>query len=173
MAKLNILSPWVIFYKKVDAMFKNDHGVHVLYDEDAQVIKLFVDDADKADALSQILPSEKEFGNVAVQLEVVPPNTNRVFKSSKENVFSRALGGNAALWAVVDTSDIPCFPSLTYVVFIKEVVQYYTDNLGDYNGMTSTLYQEIAKDIFVNAEGVYFCTNLHDSNIGYHGVMPL
>lgn len=160
MAKLKILSPWVVFYREVDAMFKNDPEVHVIYDEDDQVISLFVDNSSKADALSQILPTEKEFGNVVVRIEVVP--ANKRFTSSKANLFSRALGGNGALWTVVDTSSIPNFLSITYVVFRKEVVQYFTDNLGDYHGITSTLYQEIAKDIFVNTEGVYFCTDVHE-----------
>ena len=165
MAKLKILSPWVVFYREVDAMFKNDPEVHVIYDDDDQVISLFVDNATKADALSQILPTEKEFGNVAVRIEVVP--SNKRFTNTKANLFSRALEGNKALWTVVDTSGIPNFPSITYVVFRKEVVQYFTDNLGDYHGITSTLYQEIAKDIFINTEGVYFCTDTHED------VMPL
>lgn len=51
--------------------------------------------------------------------------------------------------------------SFTYVVFEKEVVQYWNDNLADYNGLTSTLYQDLAKEIFedANLDGVYFCTD--------------
>jgi hypothetical protein len=52
------------------------------------------------------------------------------------------------------------------VVFVPEVVQYYTDNLGDINGFRTTLYQELAKELFGDSElsrGVYFCTDIIDS----------
>lgn len=169
MAKLKMLSPWMVFYREVDAMFKKDPEVQVVYDEDAQVIKLFVENIDKADALVQILPEEKEFGNVTVQIAVIP--ANNLLRSSSidipgfpcltsEGLFKRAFWRNEAVWSVETTKDIPGFPCLTYVVFSKEVVQYFTDNLGDYHGITSTLYQNIAKDIFINTEGVYFCTDI-------------
>lgn len=156
MAKLKMLSPWMVFYREVDAMFKKDPEVQVVYDEDEQVIKLFVNNTNKADALTQILPTEKEFGNVTVQIVVIP--ANNLLQSSDDDLYRRALYGNEAVWSVETTADIPGFPCLTYVIFNKEVVQYFTDNLGDYYGITSTLYQNIAKDIFIETEGVFFCT---------------
>lgn len=158
MAKLKMLSPWMVFYREIDAMFKRDPEVQVVYDEDAQVIKLFVDNTSKADALSQILPGEKEFGNVTLQIIVIP--SNNLLQSSPDDLFRRAFLYNDAVWGVETTKDIPGFPCLTYVIFAKEVVQYFTDNLGDYYGITSTLYQDIAKDIFVNTEDVHFCTDV-------------
>lgn len=158
MAKLKMLSPWMVFYREVDAMFKKDPEVQVVYDEDAQVIKLFVDNTSKADALSQILPDEKEFGNVTIQIVVIP--SNNLLQSSPDDLFRRAFYYNDAVTSVETTKDVPGFPCLTYVIFSKEVVQYFTDNLGDYYGVTSTLYQNIAKDIFINTEGVYFCTDV-------------
>ena len=158
MAKLKMLSPWMVFYREVDAMFKKDPEVQVVYDEDAQVIKLFVDNTDKADALAQILPDEKEFGNVTLKIVVIP--ANNLLQSSPDDLLRRALWRNNAVWSVESTKDIPGFPCLTYVIFAKEVVQYFTDNLGDYYGVTSTLYQNIAKDIFINTDGVYFCTDV-------------
>ena len=43
-------------------------------------------------------------------------------------------------------------------VFAKEVVQYWNDSLSDPYGKVSTLYQDIAKDIFEDTDGVMFCT---------------
>lgn len=158
MAKLKMLSPWMVFYREIDAMFKRDPEVKVVYDEDEQIIKLFVDNTSKADALTQILPEEKEFGNVTVKIVVIP--ANNLLQSSPDDLFGRALCCNDAVAGVETTKDIPGFPCLTYVIFAKEVVQYFTDNLGDYYGVTSTLYQNIAKDIFINTDGVYFCTDV-------------
>ena len=46
-----------------------------------------------------------------------------------------------------------------YVIFQKEVVQFFTDDLTDIYGLCSTLYQDIAKDVFENVGGVFFCTS--------------
>lgn len=43
---------------------------------------------------------------------------------------------------------------------VNKVVQYFNDDLGDAHGVCSTLYQEIAKDVFGEHEGIFFCTNL-------------
>jgi hypothetical protein len=48
---------------------------------------------------------------------------------------------------------------ITYVIFKKEVVQYYDDNLGDAHGNRTTLYEQIANQIFEDREGIYFCTD--------------
>ena len=48
---------------------------------------------------------------------------------------------------------------MTFIVFEKVVVQWFSDSIGDWYGLTSTLYQDLAKDIFGNIDGVYFCTD--------------
>ena len=126
MAKLQVLSPWMVFYREIDAMFKKDPEVQVVYDEVEQVIKLFVDNTSKADALAQILPDEKEFGNITLQIVVIP--ANNLLQSSPDDLLRRALRYNDAVWSVESTKDVPGFPCLTYVIFNKEVVQYFTDN---------------------------------------------
>ena len=55
-----------------------------------------------------------------------------------------------------------CYNPITYVVFVNEVVQYFNDDLGDVYGQCSTLYQEIAKDVFGETEGVFFCTDVEE-----------
>jgi hypothetical protein len=51
---------------------------------------------------------------------------------------------------------------LTYVAFKKEVVQFYADNLRDPNGFKSTLYQDIAEDVFGEKNNVCYCTSKRD-----------
>ena len=46
-----------------------------------------------------------------------------------------------------------------YVVFENKVVQFFNDDLSDIHGNKSTLYQEIAKDIFGDCDNIYFCTD--------------
>lgn len=155
MAKLKLSAPWIIFYKEIEAMFKFDPAVKVIYDEDKNEVKLYVEGAQKADALTQLLPTEKAFGNVVMKITVVPANK---LKAVKEGLYEAAFEGNSALSYVRSATGIFTNP-ITYVVFKKEVVQFWTDDLGDINGLRSTLYQDIAKDIFGETQGIFFCTD--------------
>ena len=154
--KVNLSSPWVIYYRKLESFFEQDPDVEVTLEEEEEyqpVIRLYVDNARKADALQELLPNEKKFGNVKVPIIVNPSNTT----SSKLDLLKVALEGNDA---VVDIETVPTvFDDITYIIFEKKVVQYFADDLGDLHGVNSTLYQDLAKEIFGNVSGVNFCTD--------------
>ena len=163
MAKISLSPPWIIYYKEVDVFFKKDPEVRVVFDEDNLVIRLYVENGAKATALSKLLPTEKEFGGTVLKIEIIPANTsltsNPVF-----HVIQAAFMNNPIV------SDIKVIPGifaydLNYVLFERTVVQYFTDNLGDYNGYCSTLYENIARDIFEDMSGVFYCTS--DYNHGF------
>ena len=160
MARLKLSPPWVIFYSEVDAMFKNDDDVMVVYDEEENEIKLYVEGEEKAGAMSELLPTEKQFGNVTLKVTVVPAN-GLLLNQKVSDAYRAMFEGNSAVDYIEDVEGV-FSNDLHYVVFAKEVVQYFTDDLGDAHGVRSTLYQEIAKDIFENQDGVYFCTNTED-----------
>lgn len=152
--KLKLSTPWVIFYREVEAMFKDDPEVRVVFNEEEPEVKLYVENAEKADALTQLLPKKVDFGNVELKVTVIPANK---LGANKASLFEKAFKGNPA-FSFITGHNIFNNP-MTYVVFKNKVVQYYTDNLGDIYGNCSTLYQEIAKDIFGKHEGIYFCTD--------------
>ena len=160
MAKLNLSSPWVIMYNKINAMFKNDTEVHVIYDNNNNV-KLYVENADKAYALDRLLIHEHRFGGNILNVIVIPPNDKRpsedLENESYEILFDVAFDGNSAYCFSQTLPPIFTNP-MTYVVFKKEVVQFWTDDLSDYYGQCSTLYQNIANEIFT-APSVYYSTN--------------
>lgn len=166
MARLQMLSPWMVRYHEIDVMFKNDPEVHVVLDEENNEVKLFVENARKAYALSHLLPEVVPFGTVELKITVIQPNTesfetlmiqNSIDAERPEELLRIALVYNPALVFVdvchgIYTSDI------VYVVFANEVVQYYNDDLGDYYGQCSTLYQNIAEHIFKPLPNVHYCT---------------
>lgn len=65
---LTLVSPWVIFYKEIEAMFQRDPEVRVTFDNDNRVIKLLVESGDKAEALSKILEKIVEWTNAAYNI---------------------------------------------------------------------------------------------------------
>ena len=157
MASLNLTTPWVEHYNKIEAFFKRDPEVKVIYDNDEKLVKLLVNNGEKAGALDAILPDEIPFGNVTLRIAVVP--ANGVVLGIPRSIFSVAFTGNQAVDAINTIEGVFSNP-LTYIVFRKEVVQYYTDDLGDYYGMRSTLYEDIAREIFTPQEGILYSTNI-------------
>ncbi len=159
MARLKLSSPWEIFYKEVQAMFREDPCVHVVFDEENCVIKMYVEDGMKADALAQIMVRKKTFGNITVMVDIIPSNLITDFPDDDAILYSKAFERNGAVSYIKSVKGI-FSNDLIYVVFRNTVVQYFNDNLGDANGLCSTLYQEIAKDIFDISEGVFYCTDV-------------
>ena len=173
MAKVNLIAPWNEYYKELNAFFAEDPDVTILYNEEVKNIKVLVQDPFKAEALTYLLNSEVDFGGVNLQIMVVPANEvandTKKFLAGVNNeedyttLYMKSLTNNN-LYAYTKTIENMMGFNAVFVVFQKKVVQYYNDNLGDLNGMKSTLAEEIARDIFIPHNGVFFCTALQDIN---------
>lgn len=155
--KTGMYSPWVVFVNQIKALFANDPDVDVEYHSDEQTINLYVADSDKADALMKIMPMSKKFGNITVYVRVIPANDNNGEYLAK--CFETAFYGNDAFSHLTTVKDAFMSNPLSYCVFKKEVVQYPNDNIFDEHGVCSTLYQDLAHDIFGDVHGVFFCTD--------------
>lgn len=154
---MNLSSPWINYYREINALFGCDNEVKVLWYDAEKEIKIFVQNGRKADAIASLLPTSKVFGNVEVKVTVVPANSNSV---DAVTAVEEAFSGNPALSYIYDA--MTPFGKFCYVVFKKEVVQYYNDDLGDIHGNRSTLYQDIAKDV-IDVGGLLFCTDTGDN----------
>ena len=155
---IKMAPPWVTYANALMAMFEKDPDIKVTYDNENLGVKLYVNGSAKADALTKLLPAEKSFGNVTLKISVVPANDN---PEDMVKLFRDAFFGNEAV-ADIWTAPMEVTQSnpLTYVIFRKEVVQYYNDDLSDAHGNRNTLYQEIAKEIFEDHRGIFFCTDV-------------
>ena len=157
MARVKLSAPWDEFYNEVNELFRYDDEVRVVFFEEQKKIKLFVDNPAKAEALQKLLPQKKEWGKVVLLIEVIPSNKEKKTELTR-NIWSVAFTGNTAV-SFIYTIDGIFNNTLTYVVFVNEVVQYFNDNLGDINGNRSTLYEDIARDVFGHVDGTFFCTD--------------
>ncbi len=160
MAKTGLSSPWVQFYREVEMLFSKDGEINVIYDEVNRELKLYVSNGTKAAILSEMFPETKKFGRVELKITVIP--ANRCSEAGKNYLKSELFEGNGAV-AFIRVIDGVFDNLLQYVVFKKNVVQYYTDDLGDYYGIRSTLYEQIARDVFEDCGGVFFCTDVTES----------
>lgn len=155
-ADLALSSPWVQYANALRAFFGEDPDIDFEFDEDENKVTMRVGNQEKADALMELLPAEKEFGNVKLTIDIVPADGE---SRSDAELVAAALYGNPIL-SFIRTVDGVMSNRLTYVVFAKKVVQYFNDNLGDIFGNRNTLYQDLAKEIFGDLEGVYFGTDI-------------
>lgn len=152
--KLKLSPPWAIFEKQVKCLFGQDKDIRIEYDEDAPSIKLFVNGQKKAEALMRLLPTEKTFGNVVLKISVIPAND---YKEDLTDMIEDAFKGNPVFSKAVSVEGVSATP-FVYTIFKNEVAQYFNDDISDANGIASTLYQEIAKEILLDTPGVYYCT---------------
>lgn len=167
MARVNLTAPWITYYRELQELFKYNVKIKMVFDEAEMLIKIYVSDLDTATALSELLPSEKEFGNVALKIDVYPANDKLVAfattigeKHNKKELIKNAFKDNDIVSYMWDVSEVIPGLNIFYVVFENKVVQYYTDTLSDPHGLTSTLYENIARDVFGDIQGVYFCTDI-------------
>ena len=151
---MKFIAPWVNYYREVEALFEQDPEVKVIFDEEKTELKVYVDNARKADAIAQLLPEEKTFGNVTLKIFVVP--SNNAENKTKADLIEEAFFGNPALRYVFRAESV--IGKFNYAVFENRVVQYYSDNMSDINGNRSTLYQDIALDVFGEGNDLFYCT---------------
>lgn len=151
---LKLAAPWTIFYRKIEELFREDPEVTFTFNEDEKKVTLFVHDPYKAGAIEKLLPKEKQFGNVTLTIDVV----TRVAEGSLTDLIKIAFEGNDALNRIIH-ADTPLTGDIDYVMFRKEVIQFYSDDLGTPTGVCSTLYQDIAKEVLPEAVNVHYCTD--------------
>lgn len=151
MEKTKIVAPWIEYANQVEALFKEDLDIMFSYDDEEKSITLRVNGGEKADALTQLLPAEKKFGNVAVTITVIPANVT----AKPIDLFQKAFNGNPAFSQIVS---MDAWGTLNFVVFKPKVVQYYNDAMFDLNGIKTTVYEDLAREVFDFNDGIFFCT---------------
>lgn len=155
MAKdLKLSPPWDTFVRELKALFGEDPDINIQFDEDKYEVKLFVADPAKSDALTQLIPAQRIYGNVALSITVIPANK---LEETSADLIETAFKGNPVLKQVMRLRTP--FGEYDYAVFRKEVVQFYNDNLCDPHGNESTLFENIARDVF-SITDVFFCTDV-------------
>ena len=146
-SNVKLSSPWIDYVHKLEAFFQKDPDVNIVFnDGEERKINIYVENQAKADAMDEVLPKVVSFGSTDLEINVVLVNKLNARKS-RGNTFKDLFTGNPICKDIVTVEGIFTNP-LTYVIFRKEVVQYYNDDLGDAHGVCSTLYQDIAKRIF-------------------------
>lgn len=157
---LNLSAPWLEYARMIYALFSRDPEITVIYDFDDIHLKLLVNNDVKADAISKLLPMEKAFGNITLKISVIPSNK----EDSIVDIYRKAFNGNPIFSDVVDGSDLN-HPGFAYVIFENKIAQYFNDQLNTVDGLKSSLYEDIAREVFEGSDGAFFTTQTGEDYI--------
>lgn len=158
--KVTIYSPWIIYFKQMQTLFKRDPEIHLDFNNDNATIDMYVDSAEKYEALDHLLPKTKTFGNVTVKINIIPANSLQ--EKDKAKYIEAAFRGNGAFshFRTVDMKDVYMSNPISYCVFKKEIAQYGADDLSSEFGVRSILYEDLARELLPDIDGVFFCTDV-------------
>ena len=155
--KMKLSPPWITYFHKVQALFEKDNSVTVDFDESNCCLNIIVkEDIEKGEAIQKLFPSEKVFGNNIMKINVVTIQEPKQIPTAQ--IFTNAFKNNPVVEDVINKSDI-LRDDQTYIMFQNKVVQFFNDDIYDYNGVCTTLYQNIAKDVFKDFADVHYCTS--------------
>lgn len=156
---LGIVSPWVNYYRELETLFGGDPEIRIEFDQTENEVRLYVENPGKASALTKLLPPVRQYGNVILKVTVIPANG---IAEDPADLFQTAFMGNPAFSYARASGGSLGVPDFNYIVFANRVVQYFNDDLSDANGVRSTLYQDIARDVFGEKAGISYCTDVAD-----------
>lgn len=165
--RLKISPPWITYVNMLQAIFDEDPQIafNTNLGNGTYEVTLATNNSEKAAALRWLLPEEKTFGNITLTIGIDSGDKviNKAFGTAKE-LFETAFYKNPVL-AYVVVPDTSLWVPFTYVVFKNCVVQFFNDNLNDPHGVISTLYQDIASEIFADMSfpqdgGICYCTDV-------------
>ena len=171
--RLKLSPPWTLYIKKLEALFDPDPLIAFNIDynaEEGPKVVLATTDGDKAAALVKLLPDHKDFGGVRLNIIVDCPHMSNLAFETPVKVFETAFKNNPVFaYAICPCEEGYWWFAITYVVFKNCVVQFFADNINDCHGVISTLYQDIASEIFEDGSmntNIFYNTDIEVGKLG-------
>ena len=159
MFMVKLSAPWCTYQKKVKALFELDPDIDVKEvtegtgDCDYE-FDIVVRNHDKYNALKTLMETRVEFGNVTLGVHIFD-----AYKQETEfdiAMLKTLFDGNGLVKDIKVITD-SALAKHYYVRFQPTVVQFFNDDLSDFNGNWSGLAADIAREVMPVA-GVNYCT---------------
>lgn len=167
MTNVGMQSPWVTTYGKIRSLFQNDPDLKIsnLSGDHEGVYTFAITSANvtKLTAIEKILKNEFVFGNVTLQVKFIYDDSEDDEKITA-NDFKNAFNGNSIV-RDVKTVKNPFGDEQTFVMFGKDVIQFYNDDLTDLYGNFNGLSEDIAREVFNKTDAsINYMTDVVPSN---------
>ena len=162
---VGLQSPWVTIYNKVVALFGRDEELTIgnLEADEANSGYFFTiasANSVKLNSLERILKNEFVLGNITLRIKFIYEN---VQDGITANDLRNAFAGNNIL-KDIKTVDTPLANGISYVLFGREVLQFFNDDITDYFGNYNGLAEDIARELFNEVPNVNYCTDIVPAN---------
>lgn len=154
---LKLQPPWNTYVSKIRAIFENDPDIRIEFNDSTSkpVVTMYVENGTKADALQQLLGTEKKFGNISLGINIIPANKEL---NTPTDILQAALDGNPIV-TQIETYDV-FGGEMTFCEFRKEVIQFPNDDCSDLYGNFNGLAEDLARELFVGTinSQINYCT---------------
>ena len=155
--KLGLSAPWVTYQGLVATLFKDDADITVSYlDEDEKTFTVSCSNPDKYMLLSKYLKPSATFGNVTVTVKLEYTGTDPIKRGIADDM-KKLFAGNPILEDVME-ADTP-FGDMVYLLFTRNAVGFYNDDLSNPWGNTNFLACDVAKAVLNPMTSVSLTTN--------------
>ena len=160
---LKLEAPWYTYQKKVKALFERDPEIKVgdiILPEDGRADYLFdieVRNHEKFLALDRVFPKCVQFGNITLAINL-HDEENDAGADDVLALYETIFKGNSIVKDVRTAMD-HMGTKHGFIRFQPEVIQFFDDDIYDYEGNWTGLAQDIAREVFANeTRGIHFCT---------------
>lgn len=160
---LKLAAPWYTYQKKVKALFARDPEIKVgdiILPEDGRADYLFdieIRNHEKFLALDRVFPKCVQFGNITLAINLYDEE-NDTGADDVLTLYETIFRGNPIVKDVRVAVD-HAGTKHGFVRFQPEVIQFFDDDIYDYEGNWSGLAQDIAREVFADeTRGIHFCT---------------
>lgn len=161
--KLNMEAPWYSYQKKIAALFEHDRDIIVGPVEMNKATETYemgieVRNHQKFIALDTLLRKEVSFGNVKLVITLYDEE-NATNSVNTMMLYNTLFSDNPLVRDIIVNKDFTNTDH-EFIRFEPEVIQFFNDDISDYNGNWSGLAQDIAKEIFYSPSEsrIHFCT---------------
>ena len=152
--QVGMSSPWVTYARKL-AMLLTADDTEVEYNSEKKKVTIRTNSFDKCAAFTKLLPQAVVFGNVILTIDIIPAND-----IDDVTMFKHIFANSPIVDKIVTIQPEGTSNPFTYILFKKEVVEYWDDNLGNPHGFMFDLYQNMAENVFEdNHDGIIFTTS--------------
>jgi hypothetical protein len=169
---LGLQSPWYTLYNKIVSMFGGDEELTISNitettkaAENAKAtytITISSANAVKLQAIEKILKHEFPMGNIVVKIAFVYEESKNSDITAAD--FKNAFTGNPIM-SNIKTIETPWKSEMTFVLFKREVIQFYNDDITDLYGNFNGLAEDIARELFNDVtEVISYCTDIIPAN---------
>ena len=162
-------APWYSYQKKLKALFERDPQIRVEEIIEAEnqdgdyILNIEVYSHEKFVALDRILPSVIPFGNVTLCIYLYDMENGN--EEDALSLYKTIFRGNPIVKDFKTATD-QAGVNHHFLRFQPEVLQFFDDDISDYNGNWSGLAQDIAREIFGDSShGINFCTAAVDEDV--------